>query len=1373
MNLDPGGATAPITGITPGVATAEATITGNVAEYSGAGSGITDGTAAGTIPSTAGVISIAVATRPSAVPALAVTHGSNTIDVPVGTIAGSVTLDAAAGGDFYVVDGADGSASIGYIATTSITPQTLRTFSPAAAGGTVSIDQTVSAALDYFVVQQITAATPTDAQLWVTNGTTTQEIGDLGAVQTTGIAAPAADGTDWGSIVTGRNFGTAALARSVAGAAPTVVTGTALGLDNFQLDDAGSIGVLGPLTFIGTYALSTTEVIVTDGTQAGTRILLSQTGGSGSYGNFTNLGTLMLFTDPSGNLYASDGTAAGTSELLAGNAMLAGGLDPNPTATIAYDGVTYLYFAATVGGQTGLYRTDGHTVQTIQASGLSTTPSIIALNGQILYTATATGAAGATFSAIYATAPATTTGAPIDNPADYVANSYLDPLLAPSATSLTPVTLAAVGQGYTLTTGIDIINGGTGDNTVTALTDTLNPSDTIVAGSGGLNVLDLASDGTFDLSAPVTLSGISEVVAQGPNQTIILRPGTSLDVSLASTSATVGGTVQGANNSDVITGQSQGFYVVTVGGPGETVTDVGRVIEPTADSAAVVSFVGVLELTGGGSATLGPNDNNVQEIQLDQPTQLTIEGTPSFAQALIVGSSAGPDSVTLLTGPWVFEGEAPGDTLTFANGGSLYAGGSGELYGTAAHLNSDTIGGYDFATATGTAALIDVTNLPYSSAETVTSSGDVLTVANGTVAASITITGLGAALQTDPFGAFLTSADGTGGTLLTYQQQVFRLTTGIDTVAGTQNNTVLATSNTLGKGDVINGGAGGGRVGSSILSLVGPGTFDLTAPTTLTGISAISGDSSTGTAAVAQTILLRGFPLDPANDFQSITLGAGADIVFGTEGDATQITNNNGVTREGGDTITLGDARESVLLNTSSNADIINVAPATALASITDAGFGSAGARDVVSGTGIIGVGDAFVGTLALGAGQQVYLLGDAPDAIAGGGNDLIDASFSSAGVFGGTVTVNPGGGGTVIASGNNSVVLQGSAAQLNGVTFEAFNFGPPDADTGERTSIFITDFTNAAALQAKLNGNVLTVTDGTAQSVTITLPGAPPGSFTATTTSGVGTALTFVAASPITPVQATLNGTGFAGTAGNDRLTVTPGQLAAGQTIDGGAGVNTLILSGTGSFDLALPATLADVQDIEVAAGQTVTPRPGLTAEIDGSGATILGAASPDPIVLAGEDSGNDTIVLGSAQATVINGDFATTIVADAQTIGATVYGGKSSDNVLQVTGGGTAVMGADIYDIGTVELGLTGLDFQANNTPGLMIAVSGTTGTPDTVRLGTGSDTLTDTSSGGNTFVSNPADAMFVFGSTGVPGGVPTGTRSRTSTSPARTRS
>jgi hypothetical protein len=234
---------------------------------------------------------------------------------------------------------------------------------------------------------------------------------------------------------------------------------------------------------------------------------------------------------------------------------------------------------------------------------------------------------------------------------------------------------------------------------------------------------------------------------------------------------------------------------------------------------------------------------------------------------------------------------------------------------------------------------------------------------------------------------------------------------------------------------------------------------------------------------------------------------------------------------------------------------------------------------------------------------------------------------------------------------------------------------------------------------------------------------------------------------------------------AGNDIIIATSNTLSTGDQIDGGGGTDTLELVGAGTFNMAAPATLTDIQTITAQEGQAafaaggiiysaqnqiVTLRNGLDATVDVSAdasvnpgnpkvptITIIGAQNAAVINLA---SGNDTVQVGSPQETVNLGTGNDTILVTSATIGATIGNGTGT-NTLEVTGGGTMTMGSSISDIATVLLAnaATPYNFTANSISGLTVDDLNTG--LDAVQAGGGNQTLTGGGPGKLTMVGSLA--------------------------------
>ena len=319
-------------------------------------------------------------------------------------------------------------------------------------------------------------------------------------------------------------------------------------------------------------------------------------------------------------------------------------------------------------------------------------------------------------------------------------------------------------------------------------------------------------------------------------------------------------------------------------------------------------------------------------------------------------------------------------------------------------------------------------------------------------------------------------------------------------------------------------------------------------------------------------------------------------------------------------------------------------------------------------------------------------------------------------------------GGGTLTHSGTAwtldfGTLMQGAASLTAELGVRNSATGPADQLSGSFAAGTVpAAFTEALSGFSGLNagqattGETVTFATGQAgsfsQTITLNAAGSNAsgysGALAAQTLTIIGTVLSRYV---LTTGVDTIAGTGA------DTITATTDTLTAGDHIDGGPGANTLDLVGGGTFNLALPATLADVQTIlaqegQGASAQIVTLRAGLDATVDvavdpniadtAPGITILGAANHDRIVLG---TGTDRVTLGVGE--TLDATAGTAIVTVNAASIADAISGSTGHTTLLVSGGGTAVMGSNIAGITAIDL-LQATKLTVNATPGL--TVSGT---------------------------------------------------------------
>ena len=406
---------------------------------------------------------------------------------------------------------------------------------------------------------------------------------------------------------------------------------------------------------------------------------------------------------------------------------------------------------------------------------------------------------------------------------------------------------------------------------------------------------------------------------------------------------------------------------------------------------------------------------------------------------------------------------------------------------------------------------------------------------------------------------------------------------------------------------------------------------------------------------------------------------------------------------------------------------------------------------------------------IELGSGTDtVYVGGPGETVEAGGGNDIF---YATAETIGATLDGGAGrtelvltGGGTAAMGANitdiSTVVLTGAAS---GATQPAWAFTANAEhdleiiDGGAGDTLTLGDASQTVLLEG---GAHRVIADADTSTAAVLTSGG--GDVVLEITGGGD--LSVNAADANLTVQldqaATLtlnnNGIGVLGSAGDDTIIASTTSLLPSSAIDGGGGTNTLALAGGGVFDLRVPASITDIQQITATEAQgeyrsadgstfvagaepIIYLRDGMDATLtlasavttDGanphsSGAVVYGADNDATINLG---AGTDTVYLGGAGETVNGGGGNDLFYATASTIGATIDGGTGS-STLCLTGGGTAAMGADITDLAKVVLtpaasGATqpAWSFTANAEHGLEIDDDAT---GDTVTVGDASQVV-----------------------------------------------
>jgi hypothetical protein len=322
--------------------------------------------------------------------------------------------------------------------------------------------------------------------------------------------------------------------------------------------------------------------------------------------------------------------------------------------------------------------------------------------------------------------------------------------------------------------------------------------------------------------------------------------------------------------------------------------------------------------------------------------------------------------------------------------------------------------------------------------------------------------------------------------------QVFILTTGTDTVnGGGGHNLVIATTGALSSGDVINAGTSG----ANTLALQGAGIFNLTLPTTLTGIetiaaqegqpsSILNGDTYVSTV---QTVYLRAGennvtlqaapgtpnPGNPSNESitvigaannDSIDLGSGADTV----------------TMGAGETLNGGSGNDTILVTAATISDVIN--------------GGSGDSKLWFTGGGTVTVGGSVTNIASVYLASATTAWSFTADTIAGlVVQDASTSTSDSLAAGGANQTLTGGGAGKLTMTGATDTIFENTSTLLNGDTIKNFAMG----DTIDLTDLgFASQGTGAGQTSlgftenAQHTAGTLAVLVGGTQKAAITLTG-------------------------------------------------------------------------------------------------------------------------------------------------------------------------------------------------------------------------------------------------------------------------------------------
>ena len=762
-----------------------------------------------------------------------------------------------------------------------------------------------------------------------------------------------------------------------------------------------------------------------------------------------------------------------------------------------------------------------------------------------------------------------------------------------SATALISNTATAGSTTTNLTTGVDTVSAGEGDNTIGATVSaanaagsTLQPGDVINGGSG-TDVMKLSLSGTLAAAhsiSGVEMSNVEELQING-FQTADGQDYT-LDMALITGVTTLGLTSSSASN-DITISNVPSLVVVNAknGGGDLTVTYAATVVAGVADAQTlnVNNYTGTVSLAGVENVTLDSSGvkSTVAALTATSMKSLTVTGDAKLTVTTAIEDGTKTLDASAHTGGGVY-------TLTpTAATGITFTGGSGG--------ETLIVGG----------SLSQLTSLDGGAgADTVSiSDADTLTVLTGPMLKNIEVLGASATDTTEYNTSFVpnvttlsssAASDGDANTEVTFSYMDAENSNAI--ISGTEDVTMTL---------AIDGAADVGNI-----------TVGLATQASLTNVDILANDF--------ETVNLTGGVL--AAGGVTITLFGGTDLsVLNVTGGKVTISGWNGST--GLSTI---DASGSAGLVMASNPASVLAVTATGSAG-NDTLYGGTKGDTVSGGAGNdIILGGAGADTLTGGAGNDVITGQGGVDIIDGGaGNDTIHidvlANFEDLAA----AEQIDGGAGTDTLNFGAAVAHTTSAADLAGIK----NIEKITYDTTGSASITLDDavFTNAGTTNLDIRDTEATAAltvDATALSAVNSVTVSDNnGNITSSYTGGAGDDTFKFTVNHATALAAadTINGG-----KGTDTLAITAGNASLTQADQSGVvAVEAITFAGTAAATIGY--TLNDATFVTTALGAV----NGVVdaSKMTGSGAlTFIGTAEDDSSMTITGGKGNDVLTGGEA---------------------------------------------------------------------------------------------------------------------------------------------
>jgi len=843
--------------------------------------------------------------------------------------------------------------------------------------------------------------------------------------------------------------------------------------------------------------------------------------------------------------------------------------------------------------------------------------------------------------------------------------------------------------GMTLNT-TDILDGGAGTDTLTVqfgtaatVAPTLRSIETVsvnFSAAGTLNMSSATGVTTLESNGSTATGVFSNIGAVGP---VLSIANTNQDTQFNFTSAAVAGSADAATlRVSTVSGGNitmSGIEAVTINSIGGANT-ITSLIDSSATSLAITGN-SALTLT---SSTVIPNS-----IRTVDASGMTTGGSVNMA---------------LGTGATSFVGSLGNDTVNFTAPTSAVnlSGGNGNdtfVAAAGASITGDTITGGG-GTDTLAVGAVQMETYAVPATKIITGINNLIEMSTGTAGATLNVANL-----VDGTAPVITTP-GTGG--------AYTIAMGAQTAA-----TVNIAGNTL----ISGGNVATGQLGGALtVTNSGTGTADTL---TISNSGNIAGTANVfNGAAITDT------------GFETLTINTGSG------------SNNTTAQTLGAVTVTASTGGTSALVINGANA--LTVAAVTA-ASINASAMTGTFTQSVAAATGTTSItGSSTAANVIIGAAATAGLLtgGSAADTITGGnladtlsggaGNDTLNGGQGSDRLTGGA------GVDTFVFAANATGAVQSNLAASDVIT--DFVSGTDKLNITNITTGAVSKFLgNYASLAA---GNAAATQDGTAglafyvtgdnalyveavagtQGVNDTVVSFTAGTVTSLAAAdvllgsqGTGNSITTTGAGFTINATTSTNATGVA-TSADDTITTTAARLV-GSTIDGGAGLDTLVVTDaiTGTVDYSTNWT--SIERITLNAGNT-----GGTLTVQNTAGLIVNNASSTAvasIVLTGNSqsvtsasSGLTTVALGGGV-----GNSVTVTGAGGDTV--TALGGAASQSVTNsgsgastVTASGLAFTFSGGSGVDTLTLGITG---------SYTATANGGAGTADVLVIGNATENLT----------------------------------------------